>query len=70
MRIYEVQYPRVTHALRRYYYIAIVLRGSQAGMKAVIIKQLDEGWKEHPFPHAIVAGIERYPKGLLETSCL
>ena len=27
----------------------------------VVIKQLDEGTKERPYPHAIVAGIERYP---------
>ena len=26
-----------------------------------MIKQLDEGTKERPYPHAIVAGIERYP---------
>jgi ribosomal protein L14E/L6E/L27E len=28
----------------------------------VVIKQLDEGTKERPYPHAIVAGIERYPR--------
>jgi ribosomal protein L14E/L6E/L27E len=27
-----------------------------------VIKQLDEGTKERPYPHAIVAGIERYPR--------
>ena len=27
----------------------------------VVIKQNDEGTKDKPFPHAIVAGIERYP---------
>ncbi|KIK06297.1 hypothetical protein K443DRAFT_674575 [Laccaria amethystina LaAM-08-1] len=42
--------------------VAIVLQGRQAGKKVVVIKQLDEGSKEHPFPHAIVAGIERYPR--------
>ncbi|EDQ98348.1 uncharacterized protein LACBIDRAFT_303652 [Laccaria bicolor S238N-H82] len=31
---------------------------------------VDEGSNEHPFPHAIVAGIERYPKGVLKTLCL
>ncbi|KAI0672177.1 60S ribosomal protein L27 [Trametes maxima] len=41
--------------------VAIVLQGRQAGKKVVIIKQLDEGTKERPYPHAIVAGIERYP---------
>ena len=28
----------------------------------VVIKQLDEGTKERPYPHAVVAGIERYPR--------
>ena len=27
----------------------------------VVIKQNDEGTKDRPYPHAIVAGIERYP---------
>jgi large subunit ribosomal protein L27e len=27
-----------------------------------VIKQLDEGTKERPYPHAIVAGVERYPR--------
>jgi ribosomal protein L14E/L6E/L27E len=39
-----------------------VLQGRQAGKKVVVIKQLDEGTKERPYPHAIVAGIERYPR--------
>ena len=38
-----------------------MLAGRQAGKKVVVIKQLDEGTKERPYPHAIVAGIERYP---------
>ena len=39
-----------------------MLSGRQAGKKVVVIKQLDEGTKERPYPHAIVAGIERYPR--------
>ncbi|KAF8580097.1 60s ribosomal protein l27 [Ramaria rubella] len=42
--------------------VAIVLQGRQAGKKVVVIKQLDEGTKERPYPHAVVAGIERYPR--------
>ena len=38
------------------------MQGRQAGKKVVVIKQLDEGTKERPYPHAIVAGIERYPR--------
>jgi len=42
--------------------VAIVLQGRQAGKKVVVIKQLDDGTKERPYPHAVVAGIERYPR--------
>ena len=31
------------------------------GLQVVIIQPLDTGSKSHPFPHALVAGIERYP---------
>ena len=31
------------------------------GSQVVIIQPLDAGSKTHPFPHALVAGIERYP---------
>ena len=33
----------------------------QACCQVVIIQPLDTGSKSHPFPHALVAGIERYP---------
>ena len=39
--------------------VAVVLAGRQAGKKVVVIQQRDEGTKERPYPHAIVAGIER-----------
>jgi large subunit ribosomal protein L27e len=42
--------------------VVIVLQGRQAGKKAVVIKQLDDGTKERPYPHALIAGVERYPK--------
>ncbi|KAF1816304.1 hypothetical protein P152DRAFT_118672 [Eremomyces bilateralis CBS 781.70] len=41
--------------------VAIVTRGRYAGKKVVIIQPQDSGNKSHPFPHALVAGIERYP---------
>lgn len=41
--------------------VVIVLSGRYAGKKAVIVKQFDEGTETRPYPHAIVAGIERYP---------
>lgn len=41
--------------------VAVVVRGRYAGKKVVIVKPHDEGSKAHPFAHALVAGIERYP---------
>jgi large subunit ribosomal protein L27e len=40
---------------------AIISRGRYAGKKVVLLMPVDNGSKGHPFPHAIVAGIERYP---------
>lgn len=31
---------------------------------------VDNGSKAHPFPHAIVAGIERYPSHVTKRECL
>lgn len=39
--------------------VAVVLSGRQAGKKVVVIQQRDDGTKDRPYPHAIVAGIER-----------
>ncbi|KAI1003784.1 hypothetical protein K3495_g4426 [Podosphaera aphanis] len=41
--------------------VAIITRGRYAGKKVVIIQPQDNGNKSHPYPHALVAGIERYP---------
>ena len=38
-----------------------MLGGKHAGQKAVIVKNFDEGSDARKYPHAIVAGIERYP---------
>lgn len=42
--------------------VALVLQGRQAGKKVVVVKQHDEGTKERPYPHVLVAGIEAYPR--------
>merc|ERR1711953_775077 len=42
--------------------VVIVLNGRYAGKKAVIVKNFDEGDAAHPYGHALVAGIERYPR--------
>ena len=41
--------------------VVIVLQGRFAGRKAVIVKNNDEGNEQRNYPHAVVAGIERYP---------
>jgi len=41
--------------------VALVTRGRYAGRKAVIVKPFDEGTKAHPYGHALIAGIQRYP---------
>ncbi|KAF2233778.1 hypothetical protein EV356DRAFT_196763 [Viridothelium virens] len=41
--------------------VAIITRGRYAGKKVVIIQPVDNSTRQHPFPHALVAGIERYP---------
>ncbi|OLL22761.1 60S ribosomal protein L27-B [Neolecta irregularis DAH-3] len=41
--------------------VVIITQGRHAGKKCVVIAQKDEGSKSHSFPHAIVAGIDKYP---------
>lgn len=40
----------------------VVLSGRYAGRKAVIVKSTDEGSGEKHFGHALVVGIDRYPR--------
>ena len=42
--------------------VVILTAGRQAGKKAVIVKQTDEGKKDKKFGHALVVGVERYPR--------
>mmetsp|Transcript_33817 Transcript_33817/g.132878 ORF Transcript_33817/g.132878 Transcript_33817/m.132878 type:complete len:120 (-) Transcript_33817:252-611(-) len=41
--------------------VVIVLSGKYAGKKAVIVQNYDQGTSEHPYGHALVCGIEKYP---------
>ena len=41
--------------------VVIILSGRFAGHKAVIVRNFDEGTASRPYPHAIVAGIDRAP---------
>merc|ERR1711937_218276 len=42
--------------------VVLVLGGRYAGRKAVIVKNYDEGTADKPYGHALVAGIDRYPR--------
>lgn len=46
--------------------VVILTQGRQAGKKAVIVRNFDEG-KQKKYPFAIVAGIERYPRKVLKS---
>ncbi len=39
----------------------ILLQGRYAGKKAIVVKVFDGG-KDRPYSHALVAGIEKYPR--------
>ncbi|TMW54036.1 hypothetical protein DOY81_000904 [Sarcophaga bullata] len=45
--------------------IVIVLSGRYAGRKAIVVKTVDDGTPDKPFGHALVAGIDRYPRKVL-----
>lgn len=42
--------------------VVIVLGGRYAGRKAIIVKTFDDGTSEKQFGHALIAGIDRYPR--------
>ncbi|KAB7495916.1 UNVERIFIED_CONTAM: hypothetical protein RMT77_013163 [Armadillidium vulgare] len=42
--------------------VVICLSGKMAGKKAIVVKTNDEGTQDRPYEHALVAGIDRYPK--------
>ena len=42
--------------------VVLVLSGRFAGRKAIIVKPSDEGSSDKPFGHALIAGIDRYPR--------
>ncbi|EPS58045.1 hypothetical protein M569_16772 [Genlisea aurea] len=39
----------------------IVLQGRFAGHKAVIVKNFDDGTRDRPYGHCLVAGVAKYP---------
>ena len=46
--------------------VVIVLAGRYAGRKAVVVKSNDDGAGDKNFGHAIVAGIDRYPRKIVK----
>uniref|UniRef100_A0A0K8TQG6 60S ribosomal protein L27 n=1 Tax=Tabanus bromius TaxID=304241 RepID=A0A0K8TQG6_TABBR len=42
--------------------VVIVLGGRYAGRKAIIVKTYDDGTPDKQFGHALIAGIDRYPR--------
>lgn len=42
--------------------VVLVLSGRYSGRKAIIMKNCDDGTSEKPYGHAIIAGIDRYPR--------
>ena len=42
--------------------VVLVLSGRYAGRKAIIMRNYDDGTTEKQYGHAMVAGIDRYPR--------
>ena len=44
--------------------VVLLLQGRHAGKKAMIVKNYDEGTASKPFPHSVIAGVEKYPRSI------
>lgn len=42
--------------------VVLVLSGRYAGRKAIVIQNFDDGTADKQYGHALVAGIDRYPR--------
>ncbi|CAH8483985.1 unnamed protein product [Dicrocoelium dendriticum] len=45
--------------------VALVLAGRYTGRKGIVIKSYDDGSKEKPYGHALIVGIDRYPRRIV-----
>ncbi|KAK9152421.1 hypothetical protein Syun_010730 [Stephania yunnanensis] len=43
----------------------ILLQGRFAGRKAVIVRNFDDGTRDRPYGHCLVAGVSKYPKKVI-----
>merc|ERR1711988_1312698 len=49
--------------------IVVLLQGRYAGKKAVILKTNDDGGKERPYGHCVVAGVAKAPLPITKAMC-
>lgn len=42
--------------------VVLILSGRYAGKKAIILRNFDDGTSDKQYGHALVAGIDRYPR--------
>mmetsp|Transcript_78115 Transcript_78115/g.181237 ORF Transcript_78115/g.181237 Transcript_78115/m.181237 type:complete len:148 (-) Transcript_78115:84-527(-) len=42
--------------------VVVILQGRQTGKKAIVVKTFDDGSKQRPFPHCLVAGVDKPPE--------
>jgi large subunit ribosomal protein L27e len=42
--------------------VVILLGGRFAGRKAIVVKAYDDGTQDRPYPHALIAGVDKYPR--------
>merc|ERR1711990_872100 len=47
--------------------VVILTAGKYAGRKAVVVKETNEGTQDRMYGHALVAGIDRYPRKVTKT---
>ncbi|CAL1391235.1 unnamed protein product [Linum trigynum] len=43
----------------------VLLQGRYAGRKAVIVRSFDDGTRDRPYGHCLVAGIKKYPAKII-----
>ncbi|CAK7328160.1 unnamed protein product [Dovyalis caffra] len=44
----------------------IILQGRYAGRKGVIVKSFDDGTRDRPYGHCLVAGLKKYPSKVIK----
>ncbi|KAG6790080.1 hypothetical protein POTOM_006226 [Populus tomentosa] len=44
----------------------IILQGKYAGRKGVIVRSFDDGTRDRPYGHCLVAGIKKYPSKVIK----